>query len=470
MDHGGRSGFSIEDISNEIERLNRKSETIVWDYGESVSFELLIPPTVYPPREDTHLLAKQIMSLGDGRGRTALEIGCGSGALTMLLCAKGWIVSACDINPYAVAASRGNLANSNFEAEIVEGGPGSEDILWSQKKPFDLIVWNLPYLERPSPGADLLGPLEEASLSDLEDDGTMEILARSISCKQLLTSDGKALVVHRKEQDVMLICHRWGLAARKMEKLKFSEGSDIQVTCIWIPWSKSPSESIKSTTSTNGELLLRDSPVGSHLVAELQTSGRGRQGRHWLSADGCYAGSWVVSIGEKFEAGILQLAAGLAVIDSIRCFTELPLQLKWPNDILIGKRKMCGILAEGRIKGNDMRAVIGIGINLKNDTEVLTGKEASLDEYILLTPEKIDLTLHASLASLLEVKPSIIPVASKEITARVLNKLKALGEVFYRGESHMVEAISSDGKLIINSGGESIIIDDGEYIEWTSLQ
>ena len=470
MDKEERSNFSTEDISNEIERLNRKSETIVWNYGESVSFDLLIPPTVYPPREDTDLLAKQIISLGEGRGRKALEIGCGSGALTMLLCAKGWIVNACDINPYAVAASRGNLANSNLEAEIMEGGPGSEEMLWLQNKPFDLIIWNLPYLERPKPGADLLGPLEEASLSDLEDDGSMEILARSISSRQLLTLDGKALIVHRTEQDVMHICHRWGLAARKMETLEFSEGSDIQVTCIWTPWSKSPSESIKITTSTNEELLSRDSPVGSHLVAELQTSGRGRKGRHWLSAEGCYAGSWVVSIGEKFEAGILQLAAGLDVIDSIRCFTDQPLQLKWPNDILIGRRKVCGILAEGRIKGNDMRAVIGIGINLKNDSEVLTGNEASLDEYISLTPGEIDLTLHASLSSLLEERNSIPPVVDKEITSRVLSKLKALREVFYRGKLHSIKSISNDGKLIIDSGDESIIIDDGEDVEWTSLR
>ena len=470
MDKEERSRFSTEDISNEIERLNRKAETIVWKCGESISFDLLIPPTVYPPREDTDLLAKQIISLGDGRGRKALEIGCGSGALTMLLCARGWIVNSCDINPYAVAASRGNLANSNLGAEIIEGGPGSEDMLWLQNKPFDLIIWNLPYLERPKPGTDLLGPLEEASLSDLEDDGAMEILARSISCKQLLTLDGKAFVVHRNEQDVRNICHRWGLAARKMEKLEFSEGSDIQVTCIWTPWSKSPSESIKVTTSTNEELLSRDSPVGSHLVAELQTSGRGRKGRHWLSPDGCYAGSWVVSVGKKFEAGILQLAAGLAVIDSIRCFTDQPLQLKWPNDILIGRRKVCGILAEGRIKGNDMRAVIGIGINLKNDSEVLTGNEASLDEYISLTPGEIYLALHASLASLLEEINSITPVDVKEITSRVLSNLKPLKDVFYRGKLHSITSISNDGKLIINTGDKSIIIDDSEDIEWTSLR
>ena len=117
-----------------------------------------------------------------------------------------------------------------------------------------------------------------------------------------------------------------------------------------------------------------------------------------------------------------------------------------------------------------MRAVIGIGINLKNDSEILTVNEASLDEYILLTPGEIDLTLNASLASLVEERNSIPPVDYMEITSRVLSHLKPLNEVFYRGKSHSIKSISNDGKLIIDSGDESIIIDDGEDIEWTSLQ
>ena len=465
-----RRDFSPQDISDEIERLNRNSRQVIWNCDENLSFDLVIPPTVYPPREDTDLIAQQIISLGDGNGRKALEIGCGSGALSMLLCAKGWLVSACDINPYAVAASRGNLAVSGFDANIVECGPGSHNRTWLQKKPFDLIIWNLPYLERPAPDTELLGPLEEASLIDLENEGVMELLANSITCEHLLTVEGKALIVHQSDNDVQLICHRWGLAARTKATREFIEGANIQVTCIWRPWSKSPLDRIHTTTSTNEDLLSLDLPVGSHLTAKIQTSGRGRKGRHWRSADGCYAGSWVISTGEKVDAGILQLAAGLAVIDAIRCFGDIPLQLKWPNDILIGKRKVCGILAESRIKGNDMRAVIGIGINLKNDAEVLTENEAAIDEYIELTPEQIDLTLHASLASLLERKPSLPPLDNEGIILRALERIKSLGDLFYRGEVCTVHSIANDGKLILTSGDELIEIDDGEAIEWLSLR
>ncbi len=470
MDKEKRRSFSPEDISDEIERVNRNSKEVVWNWGENRSFNLVIPPTVYPPREDTDIIAQQIIALGEGNSRKTLEIGSGSGALSMLLCAKGWLVSACDINPYAVATSRGNLAALGFDIDIAECGPGSQSRTWLQSKPFDLIIWNLPYLERPAPDTDVLGPLEESSLSDLEDEGVVELLARSIASEQLLTLEGKAMIVHREEEDVLPICHRWGLAARKITTRKFPEGSDIQVTCIWRPWSKSSLEMIESTASTNEDLLSCDLPLGSHLTTKVQTSGRGRKGRHWRSADGCYAGSWVISTGEKVDAGILQLATGLAVIDSIRCFADIPLQLKWPNDILIGKRKVCGILAESRVKGDDMRAVIGVGINLKNDGEVLTENEASIDEYIELSPEQIDLTLHASLASLLEQKPSLPPLNNAEIIMRVIKKVKSLGDASYRGEICSVHSISKDGKLILSSNDQIIEIDDGESIEWVSLR
>lgn len=465
-----RRGFSTRDISDEIDRLNRNSQQVSWNCDENLSFDLVIPPTVYPPREDTDLMAQQIISLGDGSSKRALEIGCGSGALSMLLCAKGWQVSACDINPYAVAASRGNLAASGYDANIVECGPGSRSRTWLQKKPFDLIVWNLPYLEKPAPDAELLGPLEEASLSDIEDEGAMELLARNIACEQLLTTDGITLIVHRSNEDAMPICHRWGLAARTMATREFAEGADIQVTCIWRPWSNSPLEGVHITTSTNEDLLSLDLPVGSHLTTEIQTSGRGRKGRHWRSADGCYAGSWVISTGEKVDAGILQLAAGLAVIDAIQCFADITLQMKWPNDILIGKRKVCGILAESRVKGNKMRAVIGIGINLKHDAGVLTENEASLDEYIELLPEQIDLTLHASLASLLEQKSALPPLVNEVVIARALERIKSLGDASYRGERCSVHSIANDGKLILTHGDELVEIDDGEAIEWLSLR
>ena len=115
----------------------------------------------------------------------------------------------------------------------------------------------------------------------------------------------------------------------------------------------------------------RGAPSGSVLIAQAQTSGRGRRGRVWISAPG---DSLTFSLFWRFASGTspagLSLAVGLAVARAIEKVgagdTALrpPVQLKWPNDILIDGRKLGGILIE-LLPGAPHAAVIGIGINLR---------------------------------------------------------------------------------------------------------
>ena len=125
--------FSPEDTSEEVERLDRPSKTMSWSPIDEYRFEITIPPTVYPPREDTDLLATRLIHLGPGRGKKFLEIGCGSGALSLLASSLGWKVSACDINPFAVVACKGNLESHNLRGTIREGGVGPEDFPFDDK-------------------------------------------------------------------------------------------------------------------------------------------------------------------------------------------------------------------------------------------------------------------------------------------------------------------------------------------------
>ena len=97
--------FGIENIENEIRMLNRDSILHEWKSPTGEIFQINVPPTVYPPREDTDLMAKAIINLGPGKGRKCLEIGCGSGVLSVLASRQGWKVTACDINPFAVACT-----------------------------------------------------------------------------------------------------------------------------------------------------------------------------------------------------------------------------------------------------------------------------------------------------------------------------------------------------------------------------
>ncbi|MDD5298832.1 MAG: biotin--[acetyl-CoA-carboxylase] ligase [Rhodocyclaceae bacterium] len=122
--------------------------------------------------------------------------------------------------------------------------------------------------------------------------------------------------------------------------------------------------------STSSVLMARaeaGAPSGSVLVCERQTAGRGRRGRSWIApAGGSLAFSllWRFAPGSKPPMG-LSLAVGVAVARALEKLGVTGAALKWPNDVLIGGRKLAGILVElAPLRNRSMAVVIGIGINL----------------------------------------------------------------------------------------------------------
>ena len=113
--------------------------------------------------------------------------------------------------------------------------------------------------------------------------------------------------------------------------------------------------------STQRELA-PDAPEGAVAAAEEQTEGRGRLGRRWHARTGS---SVLVSVNlrptvETARLPELSLIAGLAAADAVAAVTGIQPEVRFPNDLLIGGRKVAGILAEAR----DERVVVGIGINV----------------------------------------------------------------------------------------------------------
>ncbi|GMU39596.1 MAG: biotin--[acetyl-CoA-carboxylase] ligase [Chloroflexota bacterium] len=105
-------------------------------------------------------------------------------------------------------------------------------------------------------------------------------------------------------------------------------------------------------------------PVGTAYVAAAQTAGRGRQGRSWVSEPG--AGLWVTfHLQTPAAPGLVAAAAALAVADALEATAGLTVDLKWPNDVLHGGRKICGILAESRPGAAGADVMLGIGLNLR---------------------------------------------------------------------------------------------------------
>ena len=126
---------------------------------------------------------------------------------------------------------------------------------------------------------------------------------------------------------------------------------------------------VASIGSTNAELLTRagQGEQGPFwLTAGVQTSGRGRADRQWVSPAGnLYASLLLTDPCEPRFAPGLGFVAGVAVIRAVRaaCPALRGVALKWPNDVLVGGAKVAGILPEARHNGPSMAVVIGMGIN-----------------------------------------------------------------------------------------------------------
>jgi BirA family biotin operon repressor/biotin-[acetyl-CoA-carboxylase] ligase len=103
---------------------------------------------------------------------------------------------------------------------------------------------------------------------------------------------------------------------------------------------------------------------GTVVIAGEQTAGRGRLGRVWLSPEGSLALSIILYPSLAYLPSLIMLAA-LAVVHSIEAVTGLKAQVKWPNDVLVNGRKVCGILIESDVQGDTVvYAIIGIGVNV----------------------------------------------------------------------------------------------------------
>ncbi len=193
--------------------------------------------------------------------------------------------------------------------------------------------------------------------------------------------------------------------------------------------------------STNS-FLLEDEEFkknGTVILAEYQTNGRGRLTREWQSAKDLNL-TFSILLNKGFESvnpNIINLTASLAVAMSIENLYQLPVELKWPNDVLVNSKKIAGILLESTSKGSKLdKIVIGFGINV-NQTS-FTGK-------FIIPPTSVRNEFHS--------------VASRERTlSEMLNNFEELLEVCKAHPWKILEDWKNRCKML----GEKIKVDAGE--------
>ena len=140
----------------------------------------------------------------------------------------------------------------------------------------------------------------------------------------------------------------------------------------------------KETDSTNEwikKLAREQAPEGTLAVAEFQSAGKGRLGRKWEAPEGSSVMMSILRpVFEPQYAAMLTLVMGLSVAQAVQDL-DISVSIKWPNDVVVSRKKICGILTEMGLENGKIREVVigdGINVNLENIPEELQDKATSL--------------------------------------------------------------------------------------------
>ena len=480
---GGKEPFESAHAEEEIHRLARSAKHVQWSTPRGRLVDLTLPPTVYPPREDTTLLASVLNGQRLSSATQWLEIGCGSGALSLFAAEFGCSITACDVNPMAVACTRKHLQAAGINAEVLEGGPGpGEDgglSQWGGDRLYDVVVWNTPYLSSSALEEGALGPMEEAAFTDTDSKGLSVRLIELLAEGRLLKEQGIAYITVSSSgfaEQTPAEAWRRGLAARTVAQTQFDDGEVLSVLAVWRPYTGSPIHSIGATKSTNDDVLAFSSKPGASVRAEQQTDGRGRHGRRWLNLEDAMMASWLVEDGHTWMHSTMdQLRVGEALVRLLKGWSlcgENDVCLKWPNDVFIrttmGRMaKAGGVLFEAVSQGTKHRLVLGIGVN----TRASNGKEFAglADLGLEVDAATLHSAVHALVASLFESLNGLPPskVDSIRIEAAVVHGFSTLSPPLYRGKVLAFKGLDEGGALIIKGEGQTL--DDPELLTWSNL-
>lgn len=231
-----------------------------------------------------------------------------------------------------------------------------------------------------------------------------------------------------------------------------------------------------STNDLAAQMVLQPSAhEGTVIISDKQTKGRGQRGNRWLTEPGKNL-TFSIILKPSFLAPsqqfFLTMVISLGVYDLIRSsLNQKHAFIKWPNDLMIDQKKVCGILIENQLRGNEIvHSVAGIGLNVNQ--------------------EKFSLPSATSLAQMMNKQfdlPPLLEELLENIEARYLmlrnGKVKELRRayvdaMYWKDELHtfssqgntfkgMIKGIHSNGKLVISTGEEELAFDikEIEYVE-----
>jgi BirA family biotin operon repressor/biotin-[acetyl-CoA-carboxylase] ligase len=216
-------------------------------------------------------------------------------------------------------------------------------------------------------------------------------------------------------------------------------------------------DEVSSTLDVAHELGQQDVVAGTLVLADAQTAGRGRLGRTWHSEPG--RGIWLTllerpTVGEMLS--VLSLRVALALAPALDAFADGPVELKWPNDLYCGGRKLAGILLEARWRGSRLDwLAAGVGINVQAprgyDAASLTPASRRIDVLRAVVPE---------LRRALGTSGPLTPEELRSFAERDL----AVGRACESPTHGRVVGIDAAGALLVETGSGLVAFHGGSLV------
>ena len=234
-------------------------------------------------------------------------------------------------------------------------------------------------------------------------------------------------------------------------------------TAIYLPAVDSTNLYLKE----NGEKLEN----GTLCYTGWQTKGRGRLGRDWSAGQGQ---TLAMSLLFKPAEGLAQLplACGLAVVNALQLLTGTAFQIKWPNDIVCGGHKICGILCESCLQENGSFTIAGIGVNLLQteadfeqqglpfaaSVDMMTGCRLSVEETAAAVVNELEPVW-------LRLRERGFRAIREDYTAKCVNigqKVRVLSPDGRMKSEGRAAGVADDGCLLIDDGDKVTAVNAGE--------
>jgi BirA family biotin operon repressor/biotin-[acetyl-CoA-carboxylase] ligase len=207
---------------------------------------------------------------------------------------------------------------------------------------------------------------------------------------------------------------------------------------------------VNSTNARARELAVTGAPHGTLVTADEQTAGRGRQGREWTAPPGS---ALLMSLVLRQLSDVLPLAAAVAVCNAL----SLPCTIKWPNDVWVERRKLAGILVEGRPQ--EGWAVLGIGLNVT--TETFPGELAGTATSLRLAG--VEMEVEAVLAGVLRSLEGWLAAPAAEVLAAWRERDALRGEsVRWANGSGVAVGVDEAGSLLVDTAEGRVALEAGE--------